>query len=102
MSFNAASFVKASSGPYRLWLYETDDNLASLTNSAADSDYFRLANCASRVGGNFGLRRGDVILAVNAATKLVTALGVKNAVTGTELNIGSVTVQSSAASRLTA
>ena len=102
MSFNSASFVKASSGPYRLWLYETDDNLATLTNSAADSDYFRLANCATREGGNMGLRRGDVILAVNAATKLVTSLGVKNAVTGTEQSIGSVTVQSSAASRLTA
>lgn len=100
MSFNQASFVKASSGPYRLWLYETDDNLASLTNTAAQSDYFKNANAATVAGGMQGVRKGDVILAVNAATKLVTALGVVYAKAGTELNQGSVLVQSSAASRL--
>ncbi|HDZ26736.1 hypothetical protein LCGC14_1161270 [marine sediment metagenome] len=101
MSFNAASFVLASSGPYRLWLYETDDNLASLTNSAAQSDYFKSANWATIAGGQQGVRRGDVILAVNASTKLVTSLGVVLAIAGTQRNAGSVVVQSSAASRLT-
>ncbi len=99
MSFNSASLVLASSGPYRLWLYSTEDNLASLANDASSSDYFKTANWATQAGGNLNLRTGDVILATNAATKLVTALGVRFARTGTQLNAGSVTVQSSAASR---
>ncbi len=95
MSFNAASLVKVSSGPYRLWLYETQDNLASLeANSGATSTYFRNANAASLAGGAMGLRRGDVILAVNSSTSVVSFFGVVQA------NYNSVTVQSNVASHI--
>lgn len=100
MAFNAASFVKATSGPIRLWLYETDDNLASLTLTAAQSNYFKSANWATGPAGMQGVRKGDIIAAVNAATKLVTVFGVVDARQGTRDKAGTLVVQSSAASPL--
>lgn len=90
MSFNRASFCKASSGPYRLWVYSTEDNLASLTNSGAQTGYFMNANLL------FGMqvREGDVILASNSATKVITNLGV------TFANAASVLAQANFASQM--
>lgn len=104
MSFNSASFCKASSGPFRIWLYETDDNLASLeANNGTTSDYFKNANVATKEGGALGVRPGDQIWATNSSTKLVTILGVVAAVgpgTNWPNNTGSVTVRANAASML--
>ena len=89
MSFNQASFVLASSGPYRLWLYSTEDNLASLETASLGSnatDYFKNANVATLDGGQMNVREGDIIFASNSATKVVTAFGVTYAD-----NIGSIT-----------
>lgn len=94
MSFNHASFVLASSGPYRLWLYSTEDNLASNTAGALSTDYFKNANAATLAGGSQNVRRGDIILAANAATQSVTVFGV------TYGNVCSVTAQASAASAI--
>ena len=91
MSFNSASLVLASSGPYRLWLYSTEDNLASLIHQALGAqatDYFKNANVATLAGGQQGVRKGDIILASNAASKVVTPFGITYAD-----NAGSITAQ---------
>ncbi len=91
MTFNSASFVLASSGPYRLWLYSTEDNLASLTTTAVGehaTDYFKNANVATLAGGQQGVRKGDIILASNDSTKVVTTFGITYAD-----NRGSITAQ---------
>ena len=96
MSFNSASLVLASSGPYRLWLYSTEDNLASLTTATIGlqaTDYFKNANVATLSSGQMGIRRGDIILAANAASQVVTPFGFTYAD-----NQGSVTAQASIAS----
>ncbi len=94
MSFNSASFVKVSSGPYRLWLYSTEDNLASLEHSGIQSTYFTNANVSTLAGGAMGVRVGDVILATNSSSKVVSMLGVVAA------NSSSITVQANAGSDL--
>ena len=93
MSFNSASLVLASSGPYRLWLYSTEDNLGSNVAGALSTDYFKNANVATLAGGQQGVRKGDIILASNSATKSVAAFGITYAD-----NAGSITAQASAAS----
>lgn len=96
MSFNQASFVLASSGPYRLWLYSTEDNLASMSISAIGlqaTDYFKNANVATLAGGQMNVRRGDIIMAANGASQQVSTFGVTYAD-----NVGSITAQASVAS----
>ncbi len=96
MAFNSASLVLASSGPYRLWLYSTEDNLASLQTAALGAqatDYFKNANVATLSSGQMGIRKGDMILASNAGSKVVTAFGITYAD-----NQGSVTAQTNTAS----
>ena len=91
MSFNAASFVLASSGPIRIWAYSTPDNLASLTTAAFGSqatDYFKNANVATLEGGQQNVRAGDIIIASNAASQVVTMFGITFA-----SNAGSITAQ---------
>lgn len=99
MAFNASSFCLASSGPIRLWVYSTTDNLASLTHAAYGAnatDYFKNANVATLAGGQQGVRKGDIILASNAASQLVTALGITYAD-----NAGSITAQANYATGIT-
>ena len=95
MSFNQASFVLASSGPYRLWLYSTEDNLASneAPQGGQATDYFKNANVATLAGGQMNVRKGDIILASNAGSKVVTSFGITYAD-----NVGSITAQANAAS----
>lgn len=75
MSYDQTKMVLIGGGGaqgQQLWLYYTSDNLASNTAGALVAGYFNNA-----YNDTPGMRAGDIIMAINGSTPVVTVLAIQ-------------------------